>query len=248
MAQMVSASDDSRVLVFLHTVVAYIWIILATAVLSSLTILVSFFPNSGNAMHAVARTWGRCILWAGRTKVHVRGMENIRPSESVIFMSNHQSNFDIPVFFSALPVRFRWLAKAELFKIPIFGRAMRAAGYISIDRSDGKSALRSLKRAAQSIRTGSSVLIFPEGTRSRDNDVRPGKPGIGFLMDKTDYPPVLPVRIWTGKKGKRRYFNILYGGAFCINRSLFESLDETARFKALGKAVTSIIGGMEWRS
>ena len=80
-----------------------------------------------------------------------------------------------------LPVQFRWLAKVELFRIPIFGFAMQRAGYISIDRSDRKAAILSLKRAAEIIRGGVSVLIFPEGTRSRDGNIRPFKSG-GFIL------------------------------------------------------------------
>jgi 1-acyl-sn-glycerol-3-phosphate acyltransferase len=109
-------------------------------------------------------------------------------------MSNHQSNFDIPVFFSALPVQFRWLAKAELFKIPIFGRGMRGAGYISIDRSDRKSAVKSLARAAESIRNGKSVLIFPEGTRTSDGNLLPFKSG-GFILAIDAGVPIVPMAV-----------------------------------------------------
>ncbi|MCK7511505.1 MAG: 1-acyl-sn-glycerol-3-phosphate acyltransferase [Desulfobacterales bacterium] len=89
-----------------------------------------------------------------------------------IFMSNHQSNFDIPVLLGHLPVQFRWLAKAELFNIPVFGRAMRGAGYISIDRADREAAFESLRQAAETIRNGVSIMIFPEGTRSLDGTLQ----------------------------------------------------------------------------
>jgi 1-acyl-sn-glycerol-3-phosphate acyltransferase len=93
-----------------------------------------------------------------------------------------------------LPVQFRWLAKAELFKIPIFGRAMRGVGYISIDRSNRKSAFESLKQAALTIRNGTSVLIFPEGTRSRDGRILPFKKG-GFVLAVDAGVPVVPIII-----------------------------------------------------
>jgi 1-acyl-sn-glycerol-3-phosphate acyltransferase len=109
-------------------------------------------------------------------------------------MPNHQSNADIPVLLGRLPVQFRWLAKAELFKIPIFGRAMRKVGYISIDRSDRKSAFESLAQAALTIRNGTSVLIFPEGTRSPDGRILPFKKG-GFVLSVDAGVPIVPVII-----------------------------------------------------
>jgi 1-acyl-sn-glycerol-3-phosphate acyltransferase len=98
------------------------------------------------------------------------------------------------VLLSKLAIQFRWLAKAELFKIPIFGRGMRGAGYISIDRSNRKSAFLSLQRAAQSIRNGTSVLVFPEGTRSRDGKLLPFKKG-GFVLAVDASVQIIPIII-----------------------------------------------------
>jgi 1-acyl-sn-glycerol-3-phosphate acyltransferase len=108
-----------------------------------------------------------------------------------------------------LPVQFRWLAKMELFKIPIFGRAMRKAGYISIDRYDRESAFKSLDVAAKKIKSGISVLIFPEGTRSRDGKIRPFKKG-GFVLAIDSGVPIVPVVI----KGT---FAIMNKGKFRVN-------------------------------
>jgi 1-acyl-sn-glycerol-3-phosphate acyltransferase len=160
-------------------------------------------------MHHIARFWGKSILVVSRIKVTVKGMSNIDPSSPYIYMPNHQSNFDIPVLLGHLTVQFRWLAKRELFKIPIFGRAMRNVGYISIDRSNRQSAFESLKVAADKIKSGVSVLIFPEGTRSRDGKIRPFKKG-GFVMAIDSGVPIVPVVI-TGTraimpKGKFRVY------------------------------------------
>jgi 1-acyl-sn-glycerol-3-phosphate acyltransferase len=114
-------------------------------------------------------------------------------------MSNHQSNFDIPVLLAYLPVQFRWLAKAELFKIPIFGRAMRGAGYVKIDRFNQESAFESINEAARKMKNGVSIMIFPEGTRSRDGNIRPFKKG-GFFMAVDAGVPIVPVILlgtWT---------------------------------------------------
>jgi 1-acyl-sn-glycerol-3-phosphate acyltransferase len=159
----------------------------------------------------MARVWGRSIVWISRIKVKIRGLAHIRPSHAVIYMSNHQSNFDIPVFYSALPVQFRWLAKAELFKIFIFGRAMSGAGYISIDRSDPRSALRSLKNAAAKIRNGTSVLIFPEGTRSRDGNLLPFKTG-GFTLAIDAGVPIIPLAIQGTRQVMAKGDNLIHSG------------------------------------
>ena len=187
-------SIGGRVIAFFHTLAIYLWVIIATLIVGLTVILVSFIPNSENFIHKLARAWGRSIVWVSRIKVQVFGSAHLPSSGAVIYMSNHQSNFDIPVFYSALPVQFRWLAKAELFKIPIFGRAMSGAGYISIDRSDPRSALRSLKNAAAKIRNGTSVLIFPEGTRSREGNLLPFKTG-GFTLAIDAGVPIIPLAI-----------------------------------------------------
>jgi 1-acyl-sn-glycerol-3-phosphate acyltransferase len=197
---------------FVRTTAIYCWIIIATTVFGLLAILVSYFTKTGDGVHMVARWWGRSILWVSGIKVQVHGMEHIDPNRSAIYMSNHQSNYDIPVFYGALPVQFRWVAKAELFKIPIFGQGMQGAGYISIDRSDRKSALLSLKKAAQSIRNGTSVLFFPEGTRSSDAALQPFKAG-GFVLALESGVPIVPMAV-------QGTFSIMPKGAKLIRRSL----------------------------
>lgn len=198
-------------LTFVHTIVIYVWIIVVTVVFGLTAILVSLFSRTGNSVHRVAECWGRSIIWISGIKVQVRGMEHIDPDGSAIYMSNHQSNYDIPVFYSALPIQFRWMAKAELFKIPIFGQGMRGAGYISIDRSDAKSAIRSLKKAAVNIRNGSSVLIFPEGTRSGDAKLLPFKAG-GFVLALESGVPIIPMAV-------QGTFGIMSKDSYLIRRS-----------------------------
>jgi 1-acyl-sn-glycerol-3-phosphate acyltransferase len=179
---------------YLHTAVIFIWVVLMTFIFGLAATFASFFSKTGNFPHLIARTWARSILFISRVKVSVTGYSNIDPLKSYIYMSNHQSNFDIPVLLGRLPVQFRWLAKAELFKIPIFGRGMRGCGYISIDRSNRKSAFESLARAARTIREGVSVLIFPEGTRSQDGSIRDFKKG-GFVLAVDAGVPIVPVVI-----------------------------------------------------
>lgn len=178
----------------IQTLIIVLWTIPATIVIATTVILVSFFSRTGNGPHLLARLWANSILWVSRVPITVSGAEKLDPGRSYIYMPNHQSNADIPLLLGRLPAQFRWLAKAELFKIPIFGRAMRGVGYISIDRTNRKSAFESLARAAGTIRSGTSVLIFPEGTRSRDGRILPFKKG-GFVLAVDAGVPIVPVII-----------------------------------------------------
>jgi 1-acyl-sn-glycerol-3-phosphate acyltransferase len=189
-----ASQSNQNALVILHSIIIGMWTFFGTILFGTLAILVSLVSRTGDSVHLVARVWGRSILWISGIKVRVHGLEHLDVGRSVIYMSNHQSNFDIPVFLSALPVQFRWLAKAELFKIPIFGRGMRGAGYISLDRSNRKSAMASLAKAAETIRDGSSVLIFPEGTRTEDGGLLPFKNG-GFILAVDAGVPIVPMAI-----------------------------------------------------
>ena len=169
-----------------------LWVVVTTAILGIVAIITSFFTRTGDPVHLVARIWARSILTISRVPVRVSGLSNIEAGNSYIYMANHQSNFDIPVLLGYLPVQFRWLAKAELFKIPVFGRAMLGAGYVKIDRFNQESAFRSIDEAAQRMKDGVSVMIFPEGTRSLDGSIRPFKKG-GFVMAVDSGVPIVPV-------------------------------------------------------
>ena len=172
----------------------YAWIVAVTAIFSMMVLIASLLDSKGVNPHKIAGIWARCILFGSRIKVRIRGLSNIEPSRSYIFMINHQSYYDIPVILGFLPVQFRWLAKHELFQIPLFGIAMRRAGYISINRTNRRSAFKSLKIAAHIIRSGVSVVIFPEGTRSPDGRILPFKKG-GFVLAIEAGVPIVPVII-----------------------------------------------------
>ena len=177
-----------------RTAIVYLWTPLVTIVLGFIVILISFFSKTGNLPHLIARIWARSILFVSGVNVSVNGRAHINTHASYIFMANHQSNFDIPVLLGYLPVQFRWVAKAELFKIPLFGRSMKGCGYISIDRFNRESAIESLNRAAKEIRNGASVVIFPEGTRSVDGRIKAFKKG-GFVLSVDAGVPILPIVI-----------------------------------------------------
>ena len=138
------------------------------------------------------RVWGRLLCFIANIRVRVEGKEHLDPAQTYIFVGNHASQADIWSFQGYIPHDFRWIAKKELFAIPIFGAAMRAVDYIPIDRSRGREAMKSLNNAAARIASGSSVLIFPEGTRSEDGHLQPFKSGAILLAIKAGVP-VVPV-------------------------------------------------------
>ena len=153
----------------------------------------TLFDASGRSYAFHARLWARFGLALNNTPVTLQGAENL-PEGPFILMSNHQSNFDILALIATIPRRIYWIAKKELFDIPIFGSSMRRGGYIPLDRSDGRKALKSMDNAAAIIRQGSSVVMFPEGTRSRDGRLLPFKRG-GFMLAVRAGVPVIPVTI-----------------------------------------------------
>lgn len=157
-------------------------------------IFVLVFRLSPEKTQILPRYWGRIILAVSGVKVTVKGMENLETGRPYIFASNHQSQFDIFAMQGCFKFDFRWLAKKELFQIPLFGHAMRRAGYIPVDRSHGRKAMKSLIEAAERIASGTSVIIFPEGTRSRDGKLHDFKTGGMFLAIKSGVP-VVPVAI-----------------------------------------------------
>ncbi|NVM23199.1 MAG: 1-acyl-sn-glycerol-3-phosphate acyltransferase, partial [Desulfobacterales bacterium] len=169
--------------------------ILITIVCALAAIGASLWKKGGNLAHLVGRLWGKSILFVSRGRVSVQGLHHIDPCATYIYMANHQSMFDIPALIGYLPVQFRWLAKAELFRIPVFGYSMARVGYISIDRSNRKSAHKSLQAAARKIAQEVSVVIFPEGTRSTDGQILPFKAG-GFYLAIHSGRPIVPVVIY----------------------------------------------------
>lgn len=178
----------------IRSVLLWISIVMSTVALSTLAFITFPLDRNGNIVHHYARWWAKIQLLVSGVRVKVMGLEHIGSEPSYIYMSNHQGSYDIFALLSCLPVQFRWIAKKELFAIPILGWAMRAANYISIDRSGKRKTLESIKRAASKIREGVSVVIFPEGTRSHDGSIQPFKRG-GFTLAIQSGVPIIPITI-----------------------------------------------------
>jgi 1-acyl-sn-glycerol-3-phosphate acyltransferase len=145
-------------------------------------------------IHHYGRLWGKIALLVNRVKVRVEGIEHLKGEGPYIFMSNHQGTYDIFALLGHLPFQFRWLAKKELFSIPFFGWVMAAAGYVSVDREGTRKTVEAMNEAAQKIREGMSVVIFPEGSRSPDGSIQPFKKG-GFTLAIKSKVPIIPISI-----------------------------------------------------
>jgi len=131
-----------------------------------LVISLAPFDRDGRLAYHICRFWTWAILKVGGIRVKVQGLEGLDPNRPYIFVANHQSNIDIPTLMQALPgFQLRWIAKRELLWIPVFGWAMWSSKHVIVDRQNLSKAKASLRKAKENIHRGSSMVIFPEGTR-----------------------------------------------------------------------------------
>ncbi|MBI5587066.1 MAG: 1-acyl-sn-glycerol-3-phosphate acyltransferase [Deltaproteobacteria bacterium] len=159
-----------------------------------LIFLSALADRSGKTAHTMAALWCRTILMLAGVRVAVKGAEKIPKGTPVIFLSNHQGAFDIPALQGALRAQFRWVAKKSLFKIPFIGWSMYLSGYIGVKRESATESYKSMEKAAAKIRGGTSVMIFPEGTRSDTGELLPMKRGAFVLASKSGVP-IVPIAI-----------------------------------------------------
>ena len=168
--------------------------IVATTVGAVLAILSFPFDRSGDTVLKLARWWSWLLLWGAGVDLQVRIEAPLDPGQPYVFTPNHLSTVDIWALFVAIPRPIRFIAKKQLAHIPLFGWAMAAGRFIFIDRKNPAAAKRSINLAVQRIRDGSSVVIFPEGTRSRDGLLAPFKKE-GFHLAANAGVKVVPVAI-----------------------------------------------------
>ena len=181
---------------FLRTVLLFVTAFFATFFIGSTVIIAALLgvkDKPGGLFENAPRWWSAAVLWAVGIKVRVHGLEKIPSGEPHIFASNHVSWFDVPALARVLP-RYKFVAKAELFKVPIFGPAMRHAGMIEIQRENRKAAFGAYEVAADRIRDGNSVVVFPEGTRGHAYPLRPFKKG-PFVLAIAAGVPIVPIII-----------------------------------------------------
>ncbi|HEX2602766.1 MAG TPA: lysophospholipid acyltransferase family protein [Gemmatimonadaceae bacterium] len=179
---------------FLRTILLFVTAFFATFVIGSSVIIAAMFgvkDKPGGIFEKAPRWWSAAVLWAAGIKIRVHGRENLAGDAPRIFASNHVSWFDVPALARILP-RYKFVAKAELFKVPIFGKGMRAAGMIELQRENRKAAFGAYEVAAERIRAGNSVVVFPEGTRGHEYPLRPFKKG-PFVLAIAAGVPIVPI-------------------------------------------------------
>jgi 1-acyl-sn-glycerol-3-phosphate acyltransferase len=169
-------------------------ILLYTAVMGSISVASSIVDSRGHIQHACSRIWARMILWTSRVRLRVTGLENIQQGTPYVLCVNHQSHMDIPIVLAAMPFQFRFAAKKELFRYAFLGWHLRRSGHVAIDRENPRAAVKSLREAAETIRKGIPVVIFPEGGTSLDGSIRPFKGG-GFMLATKSEAAAVPVTI-----------------------------------------------------
>jgi len=164
-----------------------------TVVLGTLSIGSSLFETSGRVAHWCARTWSRLILLTTGVRVDVVGLERLDPQRAYVFVSNHQSIYDIPILFWTLPYQVRIIAKESLGRFPFLGWHLRRTGHMLVDRRRPNRAAI-FGRASRLIKEGLSLIVFPEGTRSRDGRVGQFKGGSFYLALEAGLP-VVPLSV-----------------------------------------------------
>jgi 1-acyl-sn-glycerol-3-phosphate acyltransferase len=184
------------VLRILHNFIFY-FIALSSFIVGYLVAhLIALFRMKDKAMifQAASRLWSRFLYLLSGVKVTVSGIENIRPGQPYVLVANHQGIADIPILLAHLPVIFNFAIKKSLFNIPIFGDGIYQAGHIPVDREAVAAAHKTINSMLNILRSGGSILVFPEGTRSRDGSL--GKFKGGFLMVASrSGAPVVPIAI-----------------------------------------------------
>jgi 1-acyl-sn-glycerol-3-phosphate acyltransferase len=179
----------------LTSIIKIMLIALWTFVCSIFAILFIVFDRSFKLYFGVSPVFSGGILKISRVKVNKSGLENFDHSKPYIFVSNHSSQYDIPVLQYTIPGRMGMIFKKELAKIPFFGWQLKWGPYVMIDRKDFESALKSIEEAKERIgRFGMSVVVFAEGTRSKTGEVQPFKRGAFYLASRSGYP-IIPVSI-----------------------------------------------------
>lgn len=170
-------------------------LLIATAIMGAISLVAAFFDQDGRKQLAISRAWARMLLVIAGARVKVVGLEKLDPHASYVVCPNHVSYMDTPVLLAHVPVNFRFLAKKELFAIPLLGGHLGRAGNISVPLEDPRAALRVLSAAAKAMKNqGLSMLVFPEGGRSENGHIQPFKDGAAYLAIKGGVP-LIPIAI-----------------------------------------------------
>ncbi len=187
-------------------------LVLSISVCSIPIIAVGLFDKEKYYTGKLIKMWARWVIWSTGIQYEIDGLDNLNLDKQYIFMSNHESALDIVLGVAAIPSNLVFLAKKELFRVPVFGWAMEAAGMIKIDRQNPEIARKSVSEAVDTLMHSSfSTLIYPEGTRSNGEELLPFKKG-GFILAIRTQLPVVPITILGAG-------NVLPKGTLAIKKS-----------------------------
>lgn len=180
--------------------VAYTWLVfvpifLVLTLLTALTTIIGCLLGGERVFsYYPGMIWSRLTCYLALCPVHVRGREHIERGKSYVFVANHQGAFDIFMIYGFLGVPIKWVMKAGLEKIPFVGAACRAAGFIFVDNSSSKAAARSVREAERALKSGASIAIFPEGSRTKTGRLGRFKKG-AYQMAADQHLPIIPITL-----------------------------------------------------
>jgi 1-acyl-sn-glycerol-3-phosphate acyltransferase len=183
-----------RALYLIYQICIALPIMIVATILVSLATMIGSLFNDRFWGYWPGMIWGRLFYYVFLIPVHIEGLENIKEGQSYVIAPNHQSYWDAFLVYGFIGIKFKWMMKKELGRIPFVGWACKAAGCIFIDRSSRGSAKESIQKAESKLKDGMSVVIFPEGTRSHDGEMGKFKRG-AFLISEELQLPILPVTI-----------------------------------------------------
>ena len=192
----------------LRSVVTYVIVSLYVLIVAPPGMLIAHLFGAKKHLHVLGHVGVKLGLALSGISYRVSGQEHLPRGRAAVYCANHQSNVDPPILYDALHPMMHILYKAELNAIPVLVRAFRYGGFLPVDRRNKEAALRSIEAGAESIRSGNSFLIFPEGTRSRTDDLLPFKKG-GFIMAIKAQAPIVPIAVQGGRAAMQRGSRII---------------------------------------
>ena len=222
-------------------------IVLATIVMATASLIASFFDNTGNRQHEMARFWSKILLAIAFVRVETEGMEKLDPGSSYVLVSNHSSYYDTPVILANIPLQFRFFAKQELFQIPFLGTHLKRAGHFPVVFDDPRASLKSMLDGARQIKDrGISVLLFPEGGRSLDS-LEEFKEGAAHMAIKAGVP-LVPIGIAGARRILRMHGKIIHSGVIRLQvgdpipTAALGSRDRSALTQSAMEKIAGMIG------
>lgn len=169
-------------------------LVVITSVMGLLSLLSSLFDSTGELQHRIASRWGRMLMGVFQLELRLSGGANLYADQAYVFASNHFSLIDTPLMFGLMPHPFRVLARDGLWKIPFIGWHLNRAGHLPVNRTNPRIAARNISFAADKVRAGRSILIFPEGGRRRGESMRPFKTGAAHIAIQAGVP-IVPIAL-----------------------------------------------------